>query len=227
MSATDRARQLLAEKVTSTDGSSLAARMRSRRSAALLRAFPSLGSYRVLDLGGTRNWWSTSPVMPAHVTLVNLDITPSEDAQFTEIRGDACSLTRAEVGDFDLVFSNSVIEHVGGYQRRRAFAEVAQGLAPRWWIQTPYRYFPVEPHWVFPGHQFLPLRARVAVAERWHLGHMRSSSREEAIADCLWTKLLSDTELGSLFPGSRIWHERFLGLTKSLVAIGGMGGLTR
>ena len=33
-------------------------------------------------------------------------------------------------------------------------------------VQTPYRYFPVEPHWLFPGLQFLPmgLRARGAAA---------------------------------------------------------------
>jgi hypothetical protein len=222
MGATTRAPSFMHRYVSGTDGSSLAARMRAQRSVALIQAFPSLESYRVLDLGGTRSWWSASPMLPAHVTLVNLDVSPSQDARFTEIRGDACALTRAAVGEFDLVFSNSVIEHVGGYQRRLAFAEVAQSLAPRWWVQTPYRYFPIEPHWVFPGLQFLPLRARATVAEKWHVGHMRSRSREEAITDCLETELLSRTELGSLFPGSRIWHERFLGLTKSLVAIGGL-----
>ena len=31
-------------------------------------------------------------------------------------------------------------------------------------MQTPYRYFPIEPHWLFPGMQFLPLPVRWSIA---------------------------------------------------------------
>ncbi len=39
------------------------------------------------------------------------------------------------------------------------------------WVQTPYRYFPIEPHWIFPGFQFLPLSARTEISRRWPLGN--------------------------------------------------------
>ena len=32
---------------------------------------------------------------------------------------------------------------------------------PKSVVQIPYRYFPIEPHWLFPGLQFLPQRARI------------------------------------------------------------------
>ena len=36
-------------------------------------------------------------------------------------------------------------------------------LAQLHWVQTPYRYFPVEPHFLFPGFQFLPLTVRAVL----------------------------------------------------------------
>ena len=85
--------------------------------------------------------------------------------------GDACSLPAELRGErFDLVYSNSVLEHVGGHDRRLAFAASVHELGDAHWIQTPYRYFPVEPHWLCPGLQLLPVRARAEVTLRWPLG---------------------------------------------------------
>ena len=75
--------------------------------------------------------------------------------------GDACDPVGAVGGrSFDLVYSNSVIEHVGGHQRRELFAQAVRDLAPSHWVQTPYRYFPLEPFWLFSAFQFLPLPSR-------------------------------------------------------------------
>ena len=52
------------------------------------------------------------------------------------VQGDACA---GGFGKFDLVFSNSVLEHLGGHGRRRQFADVVHESAPEWWVQTPYR----------------------------------------------------------------------------------------
>jgi hypothetical protein len=81
---------------------------------------------------------------------------------------DACTYDEPTV---DLVVSNSLIEHVGGVGPRRQLAETIRGLAPQYWVQTPYRYFPLEPHWMFPGMQFLPLNVRARLARRrWTVG---------------------------------------------------------
>jgi hypothetical protein len=41
----------------------------------------------------------------------------------------------------------------------------------------------------------------------------------EAVRWSLATELVSETELRHYFPGSEVWRERVLGMTKSLVAI--------
>ena len=91
-------------------------------------------------------------------------------------------------------------------------------LADRHWVQTPYRYFPVEPHWLFPGMQFLPLSARSTIAHRWPLVHTRPGTRADAVRDALWVELVSITEMRHYFPGSEIHREQVAGLTKSVVA---------
>jgi hypothetical protein len=77
----------------------------------------------------------------------------------------------------------------------------------------------VEPHWLFPGMQFLPFRARTKVAERWPLAHTPASSVEDARETVQWTELIGVSELRAYFPDSEIFKERMAGLTKSITAV--------
>lgn len=204
---------------------SVGARARLRRWDLFHSHFPDIGDMRVLDLGGTVESWVRAPLRPAHVTVLNLTEPGwSSDGWITPVAGDACAARASlhaagALGTYDLVFSNSLLEHVGGHAQRSRFAQSARGLAPYHWIQTPYRYFPVEPHWLFPLMQFLPVGMRAVVAERWPLGHSLPASRAEALSNVLWTELISITELRAYFPDSRVLKERLLGLTKSIVAV--------
>jgi hypothetical protein len=133
------------------------------------------------------------------------------------VRADACA---GDFGKYDLVFSNSLMEHLGGHARRQQFADVVQTSAPSWWIQTPYRYFPIEPHWFFPGFQFMPFRARLAVCQHWNTLHEPArKDRTEAAELVASTELISATEMSMYFPGSESWFERMAGIPKSLVAV--------
>jgi hypothetical protein len=136
------------------------------------------------------------------------------------IVGDACSPPESlRRQHFDVVFSNSVIDQVGGHARRRAFAEQVHTLADHHWIQTAYRYFPLDPFWLFPAFQFLPVRARVALTRWWPLGSEQTRDPRQATSRVLSIEMLSETELRYYFPHSEIWRERVLGIAKSLVAI--------
>jgi hypothetical protein len=117
------------------------------------------------------------------------------------------------------VFSNSVIEHVGGHAQRQRFAEAVHKLADRHWVQTPYRYFPIEPHWLFPGFQFLPMSARAQISYRWPLAHTRSASVDDGLAEAMSVELLSRAEMSYYFPHAEIQVERLLGAVKSLIAV--------
>lgn len=193
---------------------------RRRRWQAFLDAFPDLEGLRVVDLGGTAGFWAQVVPRPASVTVINVVSQPDPEASWIRVvTGDACrAADLVDPAAVDLVFSNSTIEHVGGIARREAFAAATQALAGRYWIQTPYRYFPLEPHVVFPGQQFLPLVGRAAVVRFWPLTDCESPSWHGALEHALWTELLSGTELRYLFPDAELYHERVAGLTKSLVA---------
>lgn len=205
---------------------SLGAKARMRRWEIFRNAFPTIENLRLLDLGGTVEAWHRAPVRPRHVVVLNLfQPGESDDNWITAVTGDACNATdelaKANVSiGFDVVFSNSLIEHVGGHARRLELARQVRQLAPRHWVQTPYRYFPLEPHWLFPGMQFMPAAARVRIAAYWPLVNTPPANIDEARRDVLWTELVSITEMREYFPTSTILHERVLGLTKSLIALG-------
>jgi hypothetical protein len=202
---------------------SLSAHSRAARWRELHTRFPALDRMRVVDLGGDLRAWRLAPVRPRELVLLNRYEQHAPDGWITTLVGDACALPEQLRGErFDLVYSNSVLEHVGGHARREAFAASVHALGDAHWIQTPYRYFPLEPHWLFPGFQLLPVRARAAITLRWPLGHYTGvDSMAEAVRWTLATELVSQTELRHYFPGSAIWRERVLGMTKSLVAVAG------
>src|SRR5450755_3538576 len=190
---------------------------RQRRHEEFMRRFPDLASLRVLDLGGTADAWRTSTLRPLGVTLVNIAPQVRIEPWMNFVRADACS---GGFGQYDVVFSNSLMEHLGGHARRQQFADVVQQSAPSWWIQTPYRYFPVEPHWFFPCFQFLPFKMRLEICRRWDIGHIGAHPNIRDAAEAVSsTELISATEMRAYFPTSEIWFERLAGLPKSLVAI--------
>lgn len=175
----------------------------------------------VIDLGGRLSSWEHALVRPKHVHIVNLERESGEIPAWAEVdHGDACELPPAiRNRRHDLVFSNSVIEHVGGHERRLRLADAVHTLAESHWVQTPYRYFPVEPHWVAPAMQFLPVTVRATFASRWPLGHTPPANRAEALDSVLWVELLDRTQMRYYFPNSTLRVERFAGLTKSLIAV--------
>jgi hypothetical protein len=197
------------------------ARRRARRWAWLTETFPDLDQMSVIDLGGSVESWRRAPVRPKHVHVVNLEEQPGDVPDWAEVEhADACALHDSIASRrYDLAFSNSVIEHVGGHERRIRFAEAVRTLGSAYWVQTPYRYFPVEPHWVAPGLQFLPFALRRRVAHRWPLVHTRAHNAADALDSVLWIELLDRTQMRYYFPDARLLGERLAGLTKSLIAV--------
>ena len=195
-------------------------RRRLRRWEWLAATFPDIGSMDVLDLGGTAFSWMRGPVRPASVHIVNLEEQDGDLPPWIRAAvGDACDVPAAAKGHYDLVYSNSVIEHVGGHHQRQQFADTVHAMAAAHWVQAPYRYFPIEPHWLCPGFQFLPLPARAFLTRRWPLRPATPASWEAALRDALDVELPSWSEMRLYFPWSQILAERAFGLPKSLIAV--------
>jgi hypothetical protein len=200
---------------------SLAARARKRRWLRFQHEFPDIAEMNVIDLGGVVEEWLRAPTQPASLTVVNLFDQPAPNDKTRIVVADACALPSALSRErFDLVFSNSVIDQVGGHYRRLQFAEAVQGLADRHWIQTAYRYFPLDAYTLFPMQQQLPLRVRAAISRHWPIGYRHADEESEAVLLNLGIEALSRTALRAYFPDSKVVAERWAGMTKSLIAIG-------
>jgi hypothetical protein len=212
-----RGERLRKRLIDESNPNSYLSRSRSKRWSELLQNFPDLATMKVLDLGGTPRFWRSAPIRPAHVTTVNLLEASADEYWISHVVGDVLDQPTSQT--FDLVVSNSLIEHVGGHANREKLAGIVQAVAPHHWIQTPYRYFPVEPHWLAPGMQFLPLTAQARVLLRWQVAWMRPQDYESALRDVASIELLSKSHMRLYFPDSKLLVERALGLPKSLVAI--------
>jgi SAM-dependent methyltransferase len=177
---------------------------------------------RVLDIGGTPYNWSLVPVQP-RLTILNLPQArePADGADW--VAGDGCALPFRD-GSFDVVFSNSVIEHLGTPLRQRQFAAEVARVGKRYCVQTPNRWFPVETHMLMPWVHYLPKRWQAPFVRRWIVlgmltgieGERKRSYIEHYLADI---HLLDRAGLQALFPQASVIRERFLGFTKSLIAV--------
>ncbi len=205
---------------------SLAKVMRGRRFAFFRELIEPLPKpIQILDVGGTQDFWErenfTAPEL-ASITVVNLEAPASRHANITTMSGNACDMPEFKDGQFDVVFSNSVIEHVGGLEQQRAMASEIQRVGKRYFVQTPNRYFPIEPHYMFPFFQFLPLGAKTWLLKNFALDWGgKAATHERAIQLAKGVELLPLREFAPMFPGASIYKERVLGLAKSFTAYGG------
>lgn len=188
--------------------------MRQRRMAAFQNIFQPTAGIKVLDLGGQPAIWDS--VKPAlAITCLNLPGVAKTGHpthhDITYCQGDACNMPEFNKGDFDLVFSNSVIEHVGDHEKQQQFAAEVQRLADNYWIQTPSIYFPMEAHCGMPFWWAYPKGLQQYFLTRWS---KKLPAWSEMVAT---TTVLSKRRMKQLFPHSQLKTERLV-FPKSIVA---------
>ena len=212
-----------------SDQRSFGSRMRARRIAPFLEMLRAASQrdreVKILDVGGTRQYWRIVPEtlfeeLNLHVTLVNIQQEESQSGRFTFTEGDACDLSRYSDNAFDIVHSNSVIEHVGDWSRMCDFARETRRLAPEHWIQTPYFWFPVEPHCLTPFYHWLPHPIRIKLIHRFRLGNWeRRKTIDAAVRAVESARLLDQAMFQELYPDSEIRFERLMLWPKSMIAV--------
>lgn len=181
----------------------VAARLRARRHAQIFRLTGVGPQARILDVGcGTLGLRAQEPDLD--ITGVDLVDRPTYPGPF--VRADATQRLPFADGEFDLVYSSSVVEHIPPAQRAafaRELLRVGRGL----YVQTPAYSFPIEPHALLPIAHWLPVPVRKPY---WRLG-----------AQGHWedVHLLRRRDIAGLFPGATIVSERIGPLTKSWIAV--------
>lgn len=208
-----------------TNKQSVAFQLRQKRFqlfANMLNDFSATVS--ILDVGGTQGYWKMmadqSPLLEkVQVTLLNIQREETSVPNFKGVSGDARAMPQFTDKQFDIVFSNSTIEHVGNYLDQKNMANEVARVGKQYYIQTPNRYFPVEPHFVFPFFQFLPISIRVWLVQHFKLGWFpRIPDDKKALAEVRGIRLMTKSEVQALFPDAEIFEEKYFGLTKSFVA---------
>ncbi|HOW72104.1 MAG TPA: methyltransferase domain-containing protein [Phycisphaerae bacterium] len=156
------------------------------------------------------------------MTTLNLEAEKQRAGNIMPVIGDATHLSAFGDHSFDVAFSNSVIEHLATPSKQASMAEEIQRVAVAHWVQTPNYWFPIEPHFHVPGWQWMPQSLRVAVLRRFRCG-WRGPCPDAIVAQRMVAeiRLLTYRELRRLFPNSTILPERFLGVTKSWIVVGG------
>ncbi len=156
---------------------------------------------RIVDIGcGSLGLRGLAPALD--ITGVDLLERPGYPGPF--VTADTAAGLPFADGEFELAYCNSVIEHVPA-ARREAFAAELRRVARGWYVQTPARSFPIEPHSLLPGAHWLPTSLR---RRYWRLGAGGES------AD---VALLRRGELEALFGTAE--RERFGPFTKSWISV--------
>jgi hypothetical protein len=177
---------------------------------------------KILDIGGTVDFWKNLKLensLKIEVTLLNLQKEEVPSPIFRSLVGDAMNLEQFNDREFDIIFSNSTIEHLGDYENQKKAASEITRVGKGYYIQTPNLNFPIEPHFLFPLFQFFPLKLKLYFLLRFNLGWIpRQNSEEEALALLNSIRLLNKCDLRKLFPDANILQEKVFFLTKSFVA---------
>ena len=213
----------------STPLDDLIARARRRRARRLTQIIGDVararGGCRIVDLGGEAAYWrgfdlEAFRAWGVRITLVNPEPQAVDHPILTARIADACDLGAIGEGAFDLAHSNSTLEHVGEWSRMAAFASNLRRLAPSYYVQTPYFWFPIEPHFLALGFHWAPEVVRVRALMRRRFGHhRRADTVQEAVETVRSARLLDRTQFTALFPDAGHETERFFGLAKSLIAV--------
>jgi SAM-dependent methyltransferase len=196
-------------------------RNRRRKLALFMETIRPGPETRVVDVGvgdtpfgsepgvaATHNFFEALYPWPSQITAVSDVPLPNFAQAFPSIPTVVADGLDLPFGDdeFDVAFSNAVVEHVGSREDQRRFVAELCRVAPRVFVSTPNRWFPVETHTLLPFVHWLP---RGMADRTMHALRRRNWDQVE---------LLSKGELLALFPANvdaRVVEAR---LTISVVA---------
>jgi hypothetical protein len=214
---------------------SIGSKFRAKRIAPLREMIEKLykkyGKVSIIDVGGTRIYWNFIGEKflrekNVKVTLVNLAGTfnkykkNNDNNLFTYIETDGCDLSQFDDKSFNIAHSNSVIEHVGSWERMQEFAKEIRRVGENYFVQAPYFWFPIEPHYMMPFIHWFSEQIRISLVMKFSIGHIpKAENLNEAVNEVIHMNLPNQTMFNQLFQDATIKKEKIFGLTKSLIAI--------
>ncbi len=117
------------------------------------------------DVASTHNFFEALYPWPAQITAVSTQYLDRFQAAFPAVhcvRADGRDLPFND-DEFDIGFSNAVVEHVIGRDEQRRFVHELCRVSKRVFVTTPNRRFPIEVHTLLPVVHWLPRLPRERV----------------------------------------------------------------
>jgi ubiquinone/menaquinone biosynthesis C-methylase UbiE len=191
---------------------------------------PLRGDERVLDIGSQVDAQARQLLerIPDKRRIVATNIRPEHLHSIrtaypgiATVQADARTLPFRDK-EFDLVYSNAVIEHVGTFADQMRMADEVRRVGKRWFLTTPNRWYPFEFHARMPLLSWLPAPLMHKVARLWAYNHVQQRYRSGG--DYSDVRLLTARQLGRMFPDSRILKPRVTFWPETLVVVGPVDG---
>lgn len=216
----------------STYYQSCALACRLKRHALFLKlAAPLLASgptVHLLDVGGTREYWTEMGGVPANLAVNAINPIGDQTWYPQETRWvEEFTATRADelkrIYGCDICFSNSTLAYVGDSKARADMAAQMQRKAPRIFLQTPNRWFPLDWRTLIPCFHWLPSKVRARVMSWLPRSTLHHSWQHfgKPYAECLeFVNQVEDvgySELRAIFPKATILREKVGPFTKSFI----------
>lgn len=176
---------------------------------------------KILDIGGMVHFWKDQDLLKSgkvEIIMLNLSAEEVQIKGLSSMAGDATDLSQFADGSFDLVFSNSVIEHLYTWENQQKMAREAMRVGKKYFIQTPNRHFFLEAHYALPFAQYLPKKLTYFLLTKTKLSRGSKWDQKDAQQYLDEIRLLTLEEMKSLFPGAKIYKEKFFGMDKSFTA---------
>ena len=177
----------------------------------------------ILDVGGSIDFWLLFPPVGKCVDLlivyrVQWPQETAPDYCFRIIQADGHYLPFKN-REYEIIFSNSTIEHVQTWANQKRFAEELRRVGNALWVQTPSRSFFFDSHYMTPFIHYFPKSIRRLLLRNFTLwGWLYRPEPKIVEASIEEHRLLSYREMKELFPDCKILKERFLFFTKSYIA---------
>jgi hypothetical protein len=198
---------------------SLGNQFREKRFSFFLKKFNIIQKpVTILDVGGKINFWENRGLAGNNdykITIVNIE---KETSKYSNIHceiGDATNLNKFNNKSFNIVHSNSVIEHLYNFENQKKMVLEIMRVGQKHIVQTPNKYFFLEPHYLLPFFQFIPDKLKYLILVKTRLSRLKKWDKKFASRYIEEIRLLSLKEMKELFPSSKIYFEKFLGMNKS------------
>jgi len=193
---------------------------REKRLSEFVKLYPDINNLNVLDVGGRPMMWEMLErqfgLYPKSLVILNTELETDLSVGYEVVVGDGCNI-HFEDDSFDLVFSNSVIEHVGNMDDIKKFAKETSRVGKKVYIQTPNRWFFVEPHIVAIFIHWLPrkLYRVLGFLSIRRISLLGKRKKYYQIFDGI--RLLSKSEVREIYPDKHVSYEKVMGMVKSFI----------